>query len=168
MAIRITLSRCRWTAKRTPHSLFDWPKFVNNADGRRAADRKDNNLASSVHRRKFIFDEGGGQASTVEGWVLHANMDAAKSDVRIKRWFFFLVMARRRHILCWCWFPGSKQRRRIDTVRCVNDKKSMGCSLMIWYTKAERIEFVTTISPQRFHRWFAVAAMHDAWKFSCD
>ena len=61
------------TAKRTPHSLllvlvFDWPKFVNNADGcRAAADRKGELIASSVHRRKVIFDEGDDQASTVEG-----------------------------------------------------------------------------------------------------
>ena len=71
------------TAKRTPHSLFDWPKFVNNADGRRAADRKGEHLASSAHRRKVIFGEKDDQASTVEGRVLYANMDAAKSDVRI-------------------------------------------------------------------------------------
>ena len=90
-------------AKRTPQSLFDWPKFTNNDDGRRAAaaaDRKGENLASSVHRREVIFDEGDDQASTVEGRLLCINMDTVMSDVRIKRRFFFLVMARRRHILC--------------------------------------------------------------------
>ena len=74
-------------AKRTPQSPFDWPKFTNNDDGRRAAaaDRKGENLASSVHRHGVIFDEGVDQASrpTVEGRLLCINMDTVMSDVRI-------------------------------------------------------------------------------------